>query len=215
MPWTSGHQFAAHTADASWKFWRRRARLPCPPRDDLGRPRGARSSCAPAASWESSCLSARHPFCCCITALRFATRLSRHVVREAPVKDDAAIGGCTEVHDTLPIARQRPAPGAPAKETAHRCTAFDTTLTSLTCICLSALNAFSPVNAKANGDSERANVNSSISMTTVACTATKDVLSTRRKAPRIHQSSTFLRGSAGTHVRTATPCMKSSQSTTP
>ena len=55
-----------------------------------------------------------------LTALRFATRLSRHVVREAPVKDDAAIGGCTEVHDTLPIARQRPAPGAPAKETAHR-----------------------------------------------------------------------------------------------
>ena len=51
--------------------------------------------------------------CCCITALRFATRLSRHVVREAPVKDDAAIGGCTKVHDTLPIARQR-------KETAHR-----------------------------------------------------------------------------------------------
>ena len=51
---------------------------------------------------------------------RLATRLSRHVVREAPVKDDAAIGGCTEVHDTLPIARQRSAPGAPAKETAHR-----------------------------------------------------------------------------------------------
>ena len=42
------------------------------------------------------------------------------MVREAPVKDDAAIGGCTEVHDTLPIARQRPASGAPAKETAHR-----------------------------------------------------------------------------------------------
>ena len=120
MPWTSGHQFAAHTADASWNFWRRRARLPCPPRDDLGRPRGARSSCAPATSWESSCLSARRLFCCCITALRFATRLSRHVVREAPVKDDAAIGRCTEVHDTLPIARQRPAPGAPAKETARR-----------------------------------------------------------------------------------------------
>ena len=113
MPW-------AHTADASWNFWRRRARLPWPPRDDFGRPRGARSSCAPATSWKSSCLSARRLFRCCVTALRFATRLSRHVVREAPVEDDAAIGGCTEVHDTMPIARQRPAPGAPAKETARR-----------------------------------------------------------------------------------------------
>ena len=36
------------------------------------------------------------------------------------MKDDAAIRGCTEVHDTLPIAGQRPAPGAPAKETARR-----------------------------------------------------------------------------------------------
>lgn len=125
MPWTSGHQFAAHTADASWKFWRRRARLPCPPRDDLGRPRGARSSCAPAASWESSCLSARHPFCCCITALRFATRLSRHVVREAPVKDDAAIGGCTEVHDTR-IQIKNVGSASTRKPVAHR----------LSCVCV-------------------------------------------------------------------------------
>ena len=74
-------------------------------------------------------MSARRPFRWCITALRFATRLSRHVVREAPVKDDAAIGGCTEVHDTLPIAGQRPAPGAPAKETARRFIRMETTFT--------------------------------------------------------------------------------------